>query len=100
MAKKNSNWPRIVKVGHASVTVYRMAHAGGDSLLSWNTVPAVTETSLRQAKHRHKSRLISSDLLTPHRGQTKPSGHRSAVRYSLQTPSLLNRRSSSSMVCG
>ena len=70
------------------------------SLLSWNTVPAVTETSFRQARHRHKSRLISSDLLAAQRGQTKPPGHRNVARYSRHAASSPNRRSSSNMVFG
>ena len=70
------------------------------SLLSWNTVPAVTETSFRQAWHFHKSRLISIDLLAAQRGQTKPAGHLHPVRYSRQAASSLNRRSSSNIVLG
>src|SRR5881392_1786308 len=60
-------------------------------------VPAVTEVWRRQPAHSKVQALLSSRqaLVLPHPGQTKPSGHRVAARYSAQASSSPKRCSNS-----
>jgi integrase len=66
-AAKNTDWPRIIKVGHASVTVYRMAHAGADKgvthVVAWLSPSGRQRRKIAdESKALEEARLIAGKL--------------------------------------
>lgn len=62
-------WPRKVKVGHATVTVYRETHEGGKNgvthVVSWNSVEGRKRKKIAdEAKAMEEARLVAGKLST------------------------------------
>src|SRR6266852_4316772 len=62
-------------------------HTGNGVRVSWKIVPAVTEVWHPHPAHSHRSRTGHA-FPDPQRGQRKPAGHRSRVRYARHASSV------------
>src|SRR5712691_9270504 len=74
-------------------------HTGNGVRVSWKIVPAVTEVWQPHPEHCHRSRTGHA-FLDPQRGQRKPVGHRSRVRYARHASSVPKSASSSARFRG
>src|SRR5713226_2303888 len=71
------------------VVTHHMArnHTGNGVRVSWKIVPAATEVWHPHPAHSHRSRTGHA-FPDPQRGQRKPAGHRSRVRYARHASSV------------
>src|SRR5712692_9616964 len=74
-------------------------HTGNGVRVSWKIVPAVTEVWQPHPAHCHRSRTGHA-FPDPQRGQRKPVGHRSRVRYARHASSVPKSASSSARFRG